>query len=584
MTNNKTPPDNLNRIRAAAEQKLGKKSFKSRESDPDLSPEEIYKKLHELEVHQIELEMQNEELCATQLKLEASRAQYFNFYDLAPVGYLTLNEEGIILEANLTAASMLNLTKSEVVRQPLTRFIMSDDQDIYYLHRKALFTTKAHQECDLRMVKADGQTIWIQLRATFVQKNDTPTCCIIMNDIGERVRAEKVRLDLECQLHQAQKVESLGQMAAGIAHHYNNLLTIIIGNLEQVMEFPSIGSLPAMKLSLAMSAANRAAEVGALMLAYLGQTSTRRSPLDLSEAFSQCLDDICADMPPNINVEQALPAFALAVSANSGQLKQILSNLITNAREAIAEQQGTISIFFKSVSPQKISDVNRFPGNFQPEARDYACVEVKDTGCGIAKADIAKLFDPFYSTRFTGRGLGLAVVLGHVKSHNGCITLESRPGHGSIFRVYMPLSDKPAPLKDIQSQKLKTKAKVGKILVVDDEPMIREMTAASIKSIGLEVIEASDGVEAIELFQRHRDKIICVLCDLTMPRMDGWGTLKILREIAPEIPVILASGYNEAMVMGDRHSALPRAFLQKPYSLRDLRNTIQQAIAAASEE
>jgi CheY-like chemotaxis protein len=339
-----------------------------------------------------------------------------------------------------------------------------------------------------------------------------------------------------------------------------------------------------MKLSLAMSAANRAAEVGALMLAYLGQTSTRRSPLDLSEAFSQCLDDICADMPPNINVEQALPAFALAVSANSGQLKQILSNLITNAREAIAEQQGTISIFFKSVSPQKISDVNRFPGNFQPEARDYACVEVKDTGCGIAKADIAKLFDPFYSTRFTGRGLGLAVVLGHVKSHNGCITLESRPGHGSIFRVYMPLSDKPAPLKDIQSQKLKTKAKVGKILVVDDEPMIREMTAASIKSIGLEVIEASDGVEAIELFQRHRDKIICVLCDLTMPRMDGWGTLKILREIAPEIPVILASGYNEAMVMGDRHSALPRAFLQKPYSLRDLRNTIQQAIAAASEE
>jgi len=575
---------NTSEMRARAEQRISEGAVKPVEFTDRQSSEDLYQVLHELHVHQIELEMQNEELRTTQDKLEASRARYFNFFDMAPVGYLTISQQGLILESNLTAASMLSLPRSELFNQPITQFILKEDQDIYYLHRKTLFETKEPQVCDLRLVHKNSQPLWIQFRATFAQDSETPVCRLILNDITERKQAENIRLDLEQRLQEKEKTESLGRMAAGIAHHYNNLLTIIMGNLEQAMEFPSIGNLPKQKLAAAMSAASRAAEIGGLMLAYIGKTMTRHVPLDLSEVCRRCLTDIGTSIPQNITIEPALPVSALSVNANAGQIKQILSNLVTNAREAIAEEQGTISMIIKDVAPKDIASVHCYPCDFQPGKHDYACLEIKDTGSGIPETDFKKLFEPFYSTRFTGRGLGLPVVFGAIKSHNGCITVESKLGQGSIFRVYLPISDEATEPQSLPVKKLTVIPKNGKILLIEDEPMIRRMTATSLTGMGVSIIEARDGVEAIELFQQHQDEIVCVLCDLTMPRMDGWKTLELLRKIAPEIPVILTSGYNESQAMEGSHSELPQVFLQKPYGLKNLKDAIQEAMLSANRK
>lgn len=192
-----------------------------------------------------------------------------------------------------------------------------------------------------------------------------------------------------------------------------------------------------------------------------------------------------------------------------------------------------------------------------------------------------KLFDPFFSTKFTGRGLGLPVVMGIVKAHEGAVTVESRPGQGATFRVFLPVTAE-EPLQARKAEPVVSRAveEQGLVLLVEDEPMVRNTAQRMLRHIGYEVIEAADGAEAVEVFRQHQEQIRCVLCDLTMPRMDGWETLEALRKLATNIPVILASGYDEARVMAGKHPDQPQVFLHKPYALADLK----AALAAALKE
>jgi two-component system, cell cycle sensor histidine kinase and response regulator CckA len=240
-----------------------------------------------------------------------------------------------------------------------------------------------------------------------------------------------------------------------------------------------------------------------------------------------------------------------------------------------------IRIAIKVVSLADIPVANRFPIDCHPEEYSYACLEVADEGCGISDQDIEKLFDPFFSSKFTGRGLGLPVVLGIVRAHNGVITVESKLGQGSVFRVFLPVSSDTIPQKQVpwkqvpvvQTQASKATGN-GTVLVVDDEITLREMLATSIKGMGFKVLAARDGVQAVEMFRQHQTEIRLVICDLTMPHMDGWQTLEALRELVPGIPVILSSGYSEAQVMAGNHPELPQAFLSKPYEYEKLSEAV----------
>jgi CheY-like chemotaxis protein len=208
------------------------------------------------------------------------------------------------------------------------------------------------------------------------------------------------------------------------------------------------------------------------------------------------------------------------------------------------------------------------------QATNYACIEVSDAGCGIADKDIETIFDPFFSSKFAGRGLGLAVVLGIVKAHSGLVTVESHPGQGSKFTVFLPVSVETVSRNPEPLPKIRKTRSSSMVLVVDDEHIVRNSVSHALKRLGYAVLTAADGQEALHLFQQHPSEIGCVLCDLTMPGMNGWETLTALRKLAPQIPIVLSSGYSEAQVMEGHHPELPTAFLNKPYDFRTLGDAI----------
>jgi CheY-like chemotaxis protein len=324
-----------------------------------------------------------------------------------------------------------------------------------------------------------------------------------------------------------------------------------------------------------------------LMLTYLGQTHDEVEPLDISNSCSKILRILKAAMPENVILETNFSSPGPVIRTNHEYMQQILTNLITNAWEAIGDARGTISLRVKTASAGEIFTKNRFPVDWKAQDKTYACLEITDTGSGILHKDIEQLFDPFSSTKFTGRGMGLAVVMGIVKTHKGVITVESKPGSGSTFRIFFPISEEALPQpktaeneRDVTINKPSSKKleEGGTILVVEDEAMLRDMSAAMLESFGFTVLKAKDGIEALEIFGKHQSEIKFVITDLTMPRMNGWETLTALRKLKPDIPVILASGYDLAHVMQGEHPELPQAFLAKPYNLTALHNAITKIV------
>ncbi|MFZ2956783.1 MAG: response regulator [Candidatus Ozemobacteraceae bacterium] len=396
----------------------------------------------------------------------------------------------------------------------------------------------------------------------------------------ERKRTEAEKTELESQNRQLQKTESLGRMASAIAHHFNNQLQAVSGNLEIAMDDLSRGTgHPIEFLTAAMQATHRASEVSSLMLTYLGKTHGEQLPLDLSEICRRNMPILRAAMPKNVVMEFAMPSPGPVIGADANQIQQVLTNLVTNAWEAANSGQCVIHVSIKTASPAEISKVHRFPIDSTPPSISYACLEVTDTGCGIADEDIEKLFDPFFSTKSTGRGLGLAAVLGIVRAHEGIITVVSGPDSGSTFRAYFPLTAEKLQKPSAQEDKVPKIPGFGTVLVVDDEEMIRTMASILLTRMGYSVLVAKDGVEAMWVLKQHKAGIRCVLCDLTMPRMNGWETLTALRQLAPGIPVILTSGYSEAQVMEGDHPELPQAFLGKPFRYEQLCEAFRQALA-----
>jgi PAS domain S-box-containing protein len=399
-----------------------------------------------------------------------------------------------------------------------------------------------------------------------------------LQDITARKQAEEDRLELERKFEQAKKAESLGRMAAAIAHNFNNQLQAVIGNLELAIYKLPPEAEPVQHLNQALQAAGRSADITRLISGYLGQTPANHERLDLAEISRQTLSQLRDGMPKEVLLEAELPAFGPNVKANAHQLRQVLNNLVTNARESLDAGPNRIRLSVRTVAAAEIPSAHRFPPGWQAQDRLYACLEVTDSGCGIAKPDMEQLFDPFFTTKFTGRGLGLSLVLGVVKAHRGVITVRSEAGQGSVLQVYLPADEQAVPQPKVQPLLAQAFEKRGTVLLVEDEQPVREIAKVMLAELGFSVLEAGDGVEAMELFGRQREDIRLVLSDLTMPRMDGWELLTTLRQREPGLPVVLASGYDQVQIMERFHLDQPQAFLSKPYRLATLDETIHRAL------
>jgi CheY-like chemotaxis protein len=283
--------------------------------------------------------------------------------------------------------------------------------------------------------------------------------------------------------------------------------------------------------------------------------------------------------PKSVRLETDLPSPGPTAQANASQIQQVIVNLATNAGESYQGGEGSIRLTVKTVSAADIPLKNRFPVDCQIQADAYACLEVADTGCGIAKKNIPSLFDPFYFRSFTGQGLGLPVVLGILQAHKGIVTVESKLGCGSAFRVFLPLSAQSGQESPSTAAQVLGPTFGGTVLVVDDDSTALKVISTALECMGFKVLDAQDGVDAMKVFQRHQSEIRLVVCDICMPRMDGWATLAALRKLAPGIPVILSSGYGKDQAMADRHPEQPQFFLNKPYQVEDLHNAVMQVLA-----
>jgi CheY-like chemotaxis protein len=286
----------------------------------------------------------------------------------------------------------------------------------------------------------------------------------------------------------------------------------------------------------------------------------------------------------NVILKTELETQGHLISGNVAQIKEVLKNLVTNASEAIGNSQGIIQITVSQVTSTEIRGIYRYPVDWELQETVYACLEVKDTGTGIASNDIQQIFDPFFSSKFTGRGLGLPVVLGIVRAHNGGITVESELNKGSAFRVYFPLATQSKPSHRDEDATPSEMQWGGMVLLVDDDEHIRKMSKNMLKHIGFSTLAARDGIEAVEMFRKHQDSIRIVICDLTMPHMNGWETIDALRNLSSDIPVILVSGYDEAHAMHRCNQDNSVMFLHKPYSISDLRGALQNIFQANVNE
>jgi PAS domain S-box-containing protein len=377
---------------------------------------------------------------------------------------------------------------------------------------------------------------------------------------------------MEAALRQSQKLESLGVMAGGIAHDFNNLLTAVMGNLNLAqLKLPE--NAPAFPhLEAVENTVLKASELTRQMLAYSGKGRFSVKALSLNEVVSDMTHLLEVTIHRNAHLALDPGADLPGIEGDTAQIQQVVMNLVTNASEALADRTGSIRVATRrdDLDPERIR--TEFPA--QPlAAGPYVVLTVEDDGCGMAPEVLNRIFDPFFTTKIRGRGLGLSALMGILKGHKAGIRIQSSPGMGSRFQIYFPASPKTVVHRPLHAAP-PTGTFSGTVLLVDDETVILESITMALESFGFQVVQAKDGVEAVERFETLGSNLKLVLMDLTMPRMDGATAFGIMQKARPEIPVVLSSGYDRQALEGVQ----PAAFMQKPYRLKELSKLLQEVL------
>jgi PAS domain S-box-containing protein len=654
--------------------------------------------LHELRVHQIELEVQNEELRRTQAELDAARARYFELYDLAPVGYVTLSKEGLIQEVNLAAAAMLGRAREALVGRPFSLFVARDDQSLYYHHRKQLLESGVRQTCELRMLTGDGSAFWMLLTTTtapdaegasvhYVTLNDiterkraeallheseewhrtilqtamdgffqadaqghllavneaycrmsgyseaellalrisdltiTETAAgvidhiavimaegedrfesrhrrkdgtlydvevcaqyrtsgggqfvVFLRDITQRKQAEAARASLETQLRQAQKMESIGLLAGGVAHEFNNKLMGIMNYVEVCQdELPPEHPIRHYLDEITIEAQHSADIVGQL-LAFARKQIIAPQRLDLNDALAGMVKMLRRLMGEDIALAWRPGANLWRVNVDPGQLKQVLANLCINARNAIAGVGevtiGTANTTLDGSGSAEHADAA--PG-------EYVKLEVCDTGCGMRQDVLAHIFEPFFTTSEVGKGtgLGLATVYGIVEQNKGHIEVRSEVGKGTVFSIYLPRAAAEAAAEPVAAPQEKPPRGTETILLVEDERSIRITAREFLKYLGYTVLAAETPDEALPLVSAHSGRLDLLITDVILPGMNGPALAGLLAERCPHLKCLFISGYAADVTTHRGTLGADVPFLPKPFSRGDLARKVREVL------
>jgi CheY-like chemotaxis protein len=382
---------------------------------------------------------------------------------------------------------------------------------------------------------------------------------------------------------QTQKLESIGVLAGGIAHDFNNMLMVVLGNTDLALANISEETPVYKRLTDIRTVSIRAADLCRQLLAYAGKGRYLVEPVNLSSMVEEMTSMFDVSISKKVFLNYNLAKWLPPIEADASQIRQVIMNLVINASEAIGEKSGAIYISTSVMEYDREylveSDLNN---DLKPGY--YVCLEIADTGSGMDKETTDKIFDPFFTTKYTGRGLGLAAVLGIVRGHKGGIKVYSEPGKGTTFKLLFPVADEVTEsIATVQRKEVDTWKGSGTVLLVDDDESVRSLSSLLLEHLGFDVLLAADGRIALKIFSEHRHEIRCVILDLTMPRMGGEETFRELRRIDPQARIIMSSGYNEQDVVHRFIGKGLSGFIQKPYQLKSLAQTLMKILDEAED-
>ena len=393
-----------------------------------------------------------------------------------------------------------------------------------------------------------------------------------LHDAQRKLRKRAHRQEQDRRMLEAQKLESLGVLAGGIAHDFNNLLVAVLGNVGLAKMEPTDTQLVVEVLDDAEEAAQQAADLCRQLLAYSGRGRFVVEPVDVSEIVRAMAQLLRVGLGRGVRLHQRLGASLPLVEADVIQLRQVVMNLITNASEAIGDGEGIVRMVTDVAELDTATAKHLQPGVELPGGT-YVMLEVSDTGSGMDAATVERIFDPFYTTKFAGRGLGLAAVMGIIRAHHGALRVYSEPGHGTTMRVWLPATDALGVIPESHVEPARRAQ--GTVLVVDDEERVRVMAQRVLERAGFDVLLAEDGESGLSCYARHQHEIGCVLLDLTMPGLCGEEVFSRLRREDKVLRIVMSSGFSEQEVSSRLPGKRVDAFLAKPWTPQQLLEAVQ---------
>jgi len=516
---------------------------------------------------------------------ELSEARGFlqRVVDTSPNAIFVVDESSRLVFVNRWAADFYGTTPEAMLSKSALEVHGHPEQAAGYLRDDLQVIRTGKELVKEELVTAkDGQPRWFHtVKVPLVRPDGRIHCLAISSEITARKQAEDARLEVEARISRSQQLESLAVLASGIAHDFNNLLASIRTSAYLAKaRLPADSSIQPL-LDGIDHATRQAAQLTGQMLAYAGRGPASLEPLSLDAVVTahQSLLEALVSQQAQLQL-QLQPA---PVTADAAQLHQLLVNLVANASDALGAAPGRIVVRTGEIELAGDALRSSILDEELPAGR-YCYLEVEDTGCGMSRETLSRICEPFYSTKFTGRGLGLSAVLGIARGHGGTLQVSSQPGQGSRFRVLLPQTQ-PAlqPLLSAQAAppaSLSAPAARGTLLVVDDEQLVRTTLCMALEDSGFQVYSAENGRAGLEVFQLHFGEIDAVILDLTMPELDGWQCLDRLRAVRRDLPVILISGY-AAESSAPAHITPVPTFLRKPFDPDELVREVARLVASS---
>jgi PAS domain S-box-containing protein len=500
---------------------------------------------------------ENERRDAIEAALRESEQRWRTAVSGAPIVLFALDKDGIFTLSEGRGLVALGLQPGQVVGQSVFE-VYAGHEGICAAARRALAGEALHQQVDV----AD---LAFELRySPILDPDGAPAGTIgVATDITEQRRLER-------RFEESRRLESIGILAGGIAHAFNNLLTAIVGNTAlAATRLPDDHEVHEL-LDRAEAAANRAADLTSRILAFSGRGGFAVETLDPGAMLDELRLELEAAAPPTVHLHFDREADVPAIEADQGRFREVVRHLVRNAFESCTAGSGVVKIRLgvREVPAEQLEEALRSE-SCVPGA--YLALEVSDNGSGMEMETRSRVFDPFFTTKGQGRGLGLAAVLGIMRGHGGAVRIETTPGVGTVIEALFPLGLRTSGDQEERVASSPSGGASQRILVVDDEPSLRDVITMSLEFADYEVYEAESGEQALEIFDEHADEIRLVLLDLTMPGMSGEETFRALRQRSTVLPIVVMSGFatDEAMTELEAASG-PHDFLQKPFGPADL--------------